>query len=109
MSRESAVPASHASHPNDLATLVYTSGTTGRPKGVMLSHRNILWNAESQLEMVPTYHDDTLLSFLPLSHAFERTLGYYLPMIRLAQWSGQLPAASGTSSTPPQYAGTAEP
>jgi long-chain acyl-CoA synthetase len=79
--RESAMPTGHDLAPNDLATLVYTSGTTGRPKGVMLSHRNILWNAESQLEMVPTYHDDTLLSFLPLSHAFERTLGYYLPMM----------------------------
>jgi long-chain acyl-CoA synthetase len=81
LSRASAVPAAHDAHPNDLATLVYTSGTTGRPKGVMLSHRNILWNAESQLETVPTYHDDTLLSFLPLSHAFERTVGYYLPMM----------------------------
>jgi long-chain acyl-CoA synthetase len=67
--------------PNELATIVYTSGTTGRPKGVMLSHRNILWNAEAQLETVPTYHDDVFLSFLPLSHALERTVGYYFPMM----------------------------
>jgi long-chain acyl-CoA synthetase len=81
LKREGTVPAEHDADPIDLATLVYTSGTTGRPKGVMLSHRNILWNAAAQLETVPTYHDDTLLSFLPLSHAFERTVGYYLPMM----------------------------
>ncbi|NEV60787.1 AMP-dependent synthetase/ligase [Thiorhodococcus minor] len=81
LDREGPVPAGHDADPNDLATLVYTSGTTGRPKGVMLSHRNILWNAASQLETVRTYHDDTLLSFLPLSHAFERTVGYYFPMM----------------------------
>ena len=73
--------AENTSSPNDLATIVYTSGTTGRPKGVMLSHRNILWNAEAQLKTVPTYHDDVFLSFLPLSHAFERTVGYYFPMM----------------------------
>lgn len=71
----------YSADPNDLATIVYTSGTTGRPKGVMLSHRNILWNAEAQLKTVLTYHDDTFLSFLPLSHAFERTVGYYFPMM----------------------------
>ncbi|CAH9018527.1 AMP-dependent synthetase/ligase [Candidatus Nitrosacidococcus sp. I8] len=67
--------------PNDLATIVYTSGTTGNPKGVMLSHHNILWNANSSLQRVPIYPEDSLLSFLPLSHMFERTLGYYLPMM----------------------------
>ncbi len=66
--------------PAALATIVYTSGTTGRPKGVMLSHRNILSNVEAVLERVPAYLDDVFLSFLPLSHAFERTTGYYLPM-----------------------------
>jgi long-chain acyl-CoA synthetase len=74
-------PIEPTSEPNELATIVYTSGTTGRPKGVMLSHRNILWNAQAQLETVPTYHDDIFLSFLPLSHAFERTVGYYFPMM----------------------------
>jgi long-chain acyl-CoA synthetase len=65
--------------PGDLATIVYTSGTTGRPKGVMLSHRNILANAYScsQTGFFAT-GDEVFLSFLPLSHTFERTVGYYL-------------------------------
>lgn len=67
--------------PGGLATLVYTSGTTGRPKGVMLSHRNILWNAEAVLQAVPGYREDQFLSFLPLSHTFERTIGYYVPVM----------------------------
>ena len=65
---------------NALATIVYTSGTTGRPKGVMLSHRNILFNVQGVLERVHAYREDTFLSFLPLSHMLERTCGYYLPM-----------------------------
>ena len=65
---------------DDLATIVYTSGTTGRPKGVMLSHRNILKNTESSLAAVRMLPSDVLLSFLPLSHTFERTVGYYIPM-----------------------------
>ena len=68
-------------HPGDLATIVYTSGTTGRPKGVMLSHRNILSNAYSSLQSVIAYPSDRFLSFLPLSHMFERTAGYYLTMM----------------------------
>mgnify|MGYP001263730047 CR=1 FL=1 len=72
----------HTNHkPNDLATIIYTSGTSGRPKGVMLSHHNILTNANNCLQIVPVYQDDILLSFLPLSHAFERTIGYYLPLM----------------------------
>jgi len=66
--------------PEALAAIVYTSGTTGRPKGVMLSHRNILSNVNSILAMMPVHEDDVLLSFLPLSHTFERTVGYYLPI-----------------------------
>jgi len=66
---------------NELATIVYTSGTTGRPKGVMLSHWNILFDCERALEIVQMYPGDLLLSFLPLSHTFERTAGYYLPMM----------------------------
>ena len=67
--------------PDDLATIVYTSGTTGRPKGVMLSHHNILSNAHSALPSFPIYREDLLLSFLPLSHMLERTLGYYIPVM----------------------------
>lgn len=66
---------------HDLATIVYTSGTTGRPKGVMLSHANILAIAHSALITYTVYTDDNFLSFLPLSHTFERTVGYYLPMM----------------------------
>lgn len=65
----------------DLATIVYTSGTTGPPKGVMLSHSNILWNAEASLSCIRAYPQDRFLSFLPLSHTLERTGGYYLPMM----------------------------
>ena len=64
-----------------LATIVYTSGTTGNPKGVMLSHANILINACAGVSQVPVYPDDLFLSFLPLSHTLERTVGYYIPMM----------------------------
>ncbi len=70
---------------DELATIIYTSGTTGRPKGVMLSHHNILANAEMVQQVVPAYGDDLFLSFLPLSHSFERTVGYYIPMMAGAQ------------------------
>jgi long-chain acyl-CoA synthetase len=67
--------------PDDtLATIIYTSGTTGHPKGVMLSHRNILFNVNSGLGSIEINTSDRFLSFLPLSHAFERSIGYYLPI-----------------------------
>jgi long-chain acyl-CoA synthetase len=77
-----ATPTYGISRRDDLATIVYTSGTTGRPKGVMLSHHNILTNAHACLEGVLQADETYLfLSFLPLSHTFERTCGYYLPMM----------------------------
>ena len=66
---------------SDLASIVYTSGTTGRPKGVMLTHLNILSDAGNGLEAVQVRSSDVFLSFLPLSHTLERTVGYYLPMM----------------------------
>ncbi len=65
----------------DLATIVYTSGTTGRPKGVMLTHRNILSNVQSGLAVYDVFPEDIFLSFLPLSHMFERTADYYLNVV----------------------------
>jgi len=66
---------------NELASIIYTSGTTGRPKGVMLSHANMLTNAHACLDTFEVRADDLFLSFLPLSHTFERTLGYYLAVM----------------------------
>jgi len=66
---------------DDLASIVYTSGTTGRSKGVMLSHKNILANAFASAVCNQWKPGERFLSFLPLSHMLERTAGYYLPMI----------------------------
>ncbi|MDH5395030.1 MAG: AMP-dependent synthetase/ligase [Gammaproteobacteria bacterium] len=75
--------------PHKLATIVYTSGTTGKPKGVMLSHHNILFDTEALLKQIGIDDPHTLefLSFLPLSHMYERTIGYYVPMMAGAKVS----------------------
>jgi len=65
-------------NPSDLVTIIYTSGTTGIPKGVMLSHRNIHSNVLSCQKVLTINDKDVFLSFLPYSHAYERTTGYYL-------------------------------
>ncbi len=64
--------------PDDIATIIYTSGTTGLPKGVMLTHRNICENVKSCSSIIRLDESDRSLSFLPLSHSYERTGGYYL-------------------------------
>ena len=71
----------HARDRDALATIIYTSGTTGRPKGVMLSHHNIVYNAYAALLTFPINEGDSMLSFLPLSHTFERTVGYYISVM----------------------------
>lgn len=62
---------------SDLATIVHTSGTTGNPKGVMLTHENLLANISGMLDYVPMQPTDLTLSYLPLSHIFERTCGQF--------------------------------
>ena len=68
--------------PGDLACLIYTSGTGGNPKGVMLSHRAMLWNCKGAYRLLEEIglDDEVFLSFLPLSHSYEHTVGQFFPI-----------------------------
>jgi len=65
----------------DMASIIYTSGTTGKSKGVMLSHENICFNADKSRTVQPIVDTDRFLSVLPLSHTYENTIGFILPVI----------------------------
>lgn len=66
--------------PDDAASIVYTSGTTGLPHGVVLTHKNFLSNVTASMLAIPVYPTDLFLSFLPLSHVLEHMAGYLMPL-----------------------------
>jgi long-chain acyl-CoA synthetase len=67
---------------DELASILYTSGTMGKPKGVMLTHRNFVFDAESARKFVVLRRTDRLLSILPLAHSYEFTIGFIIPMLQ---------------------------
>jgi len=78
--------------PDDVCTIVYTSGTTGEPKGAELAHRNLVDISRAILEVFPLGPDDSTLSFLPFSHVFERINGVFIGMM----FGGQAWISRGT-------------
>ncbi len=66
---------------SDIAAIIYTSGTTGRSKGVVLTHKNITYVAAAAFSVFPINHEDVFLSFLPLSHTYENTIGMLFPIM----------------------------
>jgi long-chain acyl-CoA synthetase len=67
---------------DELASILYTSGTMGKPKGVMLTHRNFVFDAESARKFILLRRTDRLLSILPLAHSYEFTIGFIIPMLQ---------------------------
>ena len=86
--------------PDDLATLIYTSGTTGDPKGVMLTHGNITSDVVAGLQVLDLRQTDECLSFLPLSHIFERMAGHYC----MTQMGAVINYATSIESVPQEMA-----
>lgn len=70
-------------HLNDISTIIYTSGTSGKPKGVTLNHKALIHNLFASLDIIKDFHiaNDRFISFLPLSHSYERMAGLYFPLL----------------------------
>jgi long-chain acyl-CoA synthetase len=77
---QNGVAPDYVADPDDLAVLIYTSGTTGQPKGVMLSHKNIMTNVVSCTQSISFSRGDNFLSVLPMHHTFECTAGFLAPI-----------------------------